>query len=328
MKELETAWRWREERGFLSSQQALRVFHGPGEGSGGTLGNIAIDLFQAPVGATAWITQWENQRGMSGYRPDTLEKVIQFLKGKGVSSAVGLVRPQKGLPENPHTYFGSPPDQLIIQEGPARFLIRLKGSRHPGLFLDHQPLRQWLNDHAKGLSVLNTFAYTGSLSVAAALGGAKSVTTLDLSKPTLEWANENSALNGVESCCRTIFGDVFEWLPRLGREKGPESFDCIILDPPSFSRGKKGNFSTAKDLGKLHQLALGLIRKNGFLITSINSAGIGWKKYEDEILRGSDQKKMLTVLKRIDLPETFPTLLGDDSSRYLKGWILRVNSKD
>ena len=72
--------------------------------------------------------------------------------------------------------------------------VNLSDYLDTGLFLDHRPLRAWLEKNARGWRVLNTFAYTGSLSVAAGLGGASHATTLDLSGATLRWARENQAL--------------------------------------------------------------------------------------------------------------------------------------
>lgn len=315
MKDLEAAWNWREKLGFLEDSEAVRVFHGPGESE--ELRAFAIDRFKDHY----WVTHWEGERAAS---PKSVEKIVQFLEKKRAHSAVGLVRPQKGVPEKPHVYFGNPPSEPFeVVEGKLRFQIRLRDSRHPGLFLDHRPLRSWLLKHARGMRVLNTFAYTGSLSVAAAAGGAAAVTTLDLSKGTLDWASQNLKLNGAEAVSKVICGDVFQWLPRLKRENS--KFDCIILDPPSFSHGKDGNFSTAKDLGRLHALALQILNPDGILITSINSANIPWKKYEEDVLgTGKPGASRFTVLSKIDLPETFPTPLGQEKTRYLKGWILKL----
>ncbi|MCM2323416.1 MAG: class I SAM-dependent methyltransferase, partial [Oligoflexia bacterium] len=196
-------------------------------------------------------------------------------------------------------------------------------TRHPGLFLDHAPLRQWLRRRARDWRVLNTFAYTGSLSVAAGAGGARQVTTLDLARPAIQWAEENWRLNGFsDERARFIAGDVFEWLPRLKREG--QTFDCVILDPPSFSHGKKGNFSTSKDLPRLHALALELLAPGGTLVTSINSAQVSWARFERDVAEAArERRRELEVLAQIDLPETFPTRLGAAQDRYLKGWILR-----
>lgn len=320
MSELERAWSWRKERGVFEDNQAVRVFHGPGEGTG-SLATIAIERF----GSHYWVTEWE--RG-EAYSPKEIERrrarIIEFLKGIGAESAVALWRPAKGVPAEPEVLFGTPPAQPfeVTEEG-ARFWIRLREVKHPGLFLDHLPLRRWLRARASGLRVLNTFAYTGSLSVAAGLGGAAQVTTLDLSKPTVRWAEENWSLNGLAADrARFLSGDVFEWLPRLRREK--QQYDCVILDPPSFSRGHKGSFSTSKDLERLHGLAIELLTPGGMLITSINSANVAWAKYENEVRAAA--KKLgakFEVLFRIDQPETFPTLLGAPDDRYLKGWALR-----
>ncbi|MCM2279758.1 MAG: class I SAM-dependent methyltransferase [Oligoflexia bacterium] len=315
MKELERAWRWREERGLFGELQALRVFHGPGEG-GKELRAFAIDRF----GGHYWVTQWERAAG--GGVP---AKILDFLRARGAASVVTLSRPEQGVPEEPQVLLGEPPEgRFTVKEPGLKFHVQMLKARHPGLFLDHAPLRQWLFRRARGWRVLNTFSYTGSLSVAAGAGGAAHVTTLDLAKPAIQWAEQNWALNGLASeSARFIAGDVFEWLPRLRREG--KLFDCVILDPPSFSRGKKGSFSTAKDLKKLHAEAMALLAPGGVLVTSINSAQISWSRYEADVLSAAREcRREFEILSRIDLPETFPTRLGSEEDRYLKGWILRA----
>lgn len=316
--ELERAWNWRVERGFLPQGRALRIFHGPGEGTAG-LAAFAIDLF----GSHCWVTRWDEAAAPAALLRAE-EEITSFLKSKGIDSAVGLWRPKKGVPEEPRVLFGSVPEERFeVDEEGARFWIRLTGARHPGLFLDHLPLRRWLRARARGWKVLNTFAYTGSLSVAAGLGSASHVTTLDLSKPTVRWAEENWALNGLAAAQgRFLSGDVFEWLPRLKREG--ERYDCIILDPPSFSRGNKGSFSTAQDLAKLHGLAMDLLASEGVLATSINSAQVTRAKFASDVLEAARARKLsFDVLSEVDLPETFPTRLDRPADRYLKGWVLR-----
>ena len=315
--ELEAAWDWRAARGILGELEAVRVFYGPGEGSGG-LRSLAVDRF----GSHYWITQWEEKKGVA---PALSKELEVFLTGKGASSAVSLWRPEKGVPAEPEILFGVPPaDKFQIVEDGVRFWVQLLGVRHPGLFLDHLPLRQWLRVRSRGWRVLNCFAYTGSLSIAACLGGASHVCTLDLSKPAVRWAEENWKLNSLSSeVGKFIAGDVFEWLPRLKRQG--EKFDCVILDPPSFSRGEKGSFSTAKDLKKLHELVFGLLSPGGFVVSSINSAGVSMAKFEADVLAAAVAcGRRCEVLRRIELPETFPTRLEEPGERYLKGVILRV----
>ncbi|MDR3607903.1 MAG: class I SAM-dependent methyltransferase [Oligoflexia bacterium] len=330
MLELEKAWSWREERGLIEELGSLRVFNGSGEGEGaGALSHIAIDRFVERDSSKAhfWVTEWE---GAKGETPSALaDSIARFLAQKGASSVVALLRPGKGVPAEPRVILGQPPEgKFIAREGKTFFLIRLLGAKHPGLFLDHYPLREWLRARARGLTVLNTFSYTGSLSVASGLGGAAHVTTLDLSSPTIAWAEENWKAHGLPSeSARFISGDYFEWLPRLRREG--KRFDLVLLDPPSFSRGKApgSTFSTSKDLRKLHSLAFGVLKPDSFLVTSINSANVSWADYGNDVMTAArDAGVELQILSRIDLPDTFPTSMGREAQRYLKGWILRISS--
>jgi len=327
-KELEQAWNARELTGDIERLGVLRIFHGPGD-SEGPLASVAIDRFvDARTGAAhAWVTEWEGS-GREDLALELRRELAEFLAEKGFASAVALWRPDpgKGIPDEPQVILGEPPsERFAVRESDIQVWIQMLGVRHPGLFLDHEPLRRWLRARARGWKVLNLFAYTGSLSVACGAGGAEKVTTLDLSRPTVQWAQDNWVLNGFEASRGDfIFGDVFEWLPKLARRG--EFFDCVILDPPSFSRDKKGGrFSTSKDLGRLHREVISVLAPGGTIITSINSANVPVEKYEAEIAAVTREAgRKFSVLHRFDLPESFPTRLGASvDERYLKGFILR-----
>ncbi len=128
--------------------------------------------------------------------------------------------------------------------------------------------RVWMG---KRPEVLNAFAYTCAFSVCAAKAGAR-VTSVDLSKKYLEWGKRNFELNEIEPAEHDfIFGDVFDWLPRLAK-KG-RRFDVVLLDPPTFSQSKKfGVFKAEKDYGKLVELAVRVLKLNGVLLCSSNAA--------------------------------------------------------
>ncbi|MBC7386563.1 MAG: class I SAM-dependent rRNA methyltransferase [Cryobacterium sp.] len=315
----------------MAGSGALRIFHGPSESEGDSeLSRIAVELFMDGSQSFAWVYTWE-QRGRFSLGPDFKDELIHFFKSISVSGAVLLERPESGAPRDAELLFGNVPEFLDIRENGANFRIRFLGTKHPGLFLDHAPLRTWLmNAKLSGKTVLNTFAYTGSLSVACGLGGASKVTTLDLSKPTTQWGKENWELNfpplGESASGETseptgdfIYGDVFEWLPKL--IKRSEKFDVVLLDPPSFSRSPKKIFSTAKDLPGLHALAFKLLQPGGILISSINSAQISASQFRSQIdLAAKEEKRTLKVIAPLAAPPlSFP---GAD---YLKGWIFRVD---
>jgi len=312
---LESAWQKRITLALADNSQTYRVFHGAGDATAsGTddFEDISIDRFDDHY----WITAWE------AITEDTRNKIKDFLITKSAKSAVILFRPRKGEAELPQVLFGEPPNgRFAVTENGMRFLIQLRETRHPGLFLDHAPLRTWLKQNSSGLTVLNTFAYTGSLSVAAGLGGAAMVTTLDLSPHYIEWAKQNWSENNLPpEKADFIFGDVFEWLPRFN--KRGRRFDMIIVDPPSSSRGKHGHFSTKQNLVELHDKVFPLLAPNGIVVTSINSAQITWRRFEADIMQAAQNNHVrLEIIKKLELPESFPAQTPEES--YLKGFILK-----
>jgi 23S rRNA (cytosine1962-C5)-methyltransferase len=313
---LNTAFTLRESLGAFQESEALRVFYGPGESTDPSLSQLAIDVFKDQ----AWITQWAPV-------PDpVLKEVVRVLRQKLPLRSVGIVlmdRSKVASEADSIVLDGEVREgKFIVKEFGIPYLVQMRDTKHPGLFLDHAPLRRWLIRTQQGKRVLNLFAYTGALSVAAGAGSASSVTTLDLSKPTIEWARENWEQAGLKGPTGDfIYGDVFDWLPRL-KKKGLE-YDTILCDPPSFSRTKTGAFSTGKDLARLHALILPLLAKNGILVTSINSENISERAFLGEVETAARQTgTRLQCLGRVDLPESFPTPL-DPKLRYLKGFYLR-----
>jgi len=123
-----------------------------------------------------------------------------------------------------------------VPEGGLSFLVNLTDYLDTGLFLDHRITRDRVRAESADKDVLNLFAYTGSFSVYAAAGGARSVTTVDLSKTYLGWAENNMRLNNLEDASRTfVHADVKQYLETL-----PEAaFDLVIMDPPTFSNSKR-----------------------------------------------------------------------------------------
>ncbi|GLS84612.1 bifunctional 23S rRNA (guanine(2069)-N(7))-methyltransferase RlmK/23S rRNA (guanine(2445)-N(2))-methyltransferase RlmL [Paraferrimonas haliotis] len=125
--------------------------------------------------------------------------------------------------------------ELIVTEYQARFKVDLTRYLDSGLFLDHRLTRKLVGQKSADKSVLNLFAYTGSASVHAALGGAKSVTTVDMSRTYLAWAQENFSLNKLSGRqYQFIQADCLKWIDDCTTE-----FDLIFIDPPTFSNSKR-----------------------------------------------------------------------------------------
>lgn len=147
-------------------------------------------------------------------------------------------RRQRGKNQYQRTHDASSETTLAV-EGRARFEINLSDYLDTGLFLDHRLLRARIAVEARGKRFLNLFCYTATASVQAALGGAKSSLSCDMSNTYLDWAARNYALNNVSlENHRLVRVDCLEWL-KTSVEGDGAMFDLILLDPPTFSNSKK-----------------------------------------------------------------------------------------
>lgn len=166
--------------------------------------------------------------------------------------------------------------ELIVREAnpigrSARLLLKLGARRDPGLFLDHRTTRRLVAEECAGRSLLNLFAYTGSFSVQAALAGASSTTSVDLSLQTTRWAEENLALNQLAAPAhRVLRADVLAFL-----EETKEAWDIVVVDPPSFSRSRRAqrDFDVARDHVWLIGSALRVCKPAGSVWFSTNLRG-------------------------------------------------------
>lgn len=124
--------------------------------------------------------------------------------------------------------------QITVNENGAKFIVNLTDYLDTGLFLDHRITRQKMQRLAKNKTVLNLFAYTGSVTVHAGLGGARSVTTVDMSKTYIDWSKENVQLNNLKGAYEFVQADCLTWIARHTQQ-----YDLIFIDPPSFSNSKR-----------------------------------------------------------------------------------------
>lgn len=157
---------------------------------------------------------------------------------------------------------------IEVREGEARLLVNLTDYLDTGLFLDHRPVRLKIAELARGKRFLNLFCYTATASVHAALGGALSTTSVDMSPTYLDWARRNFALNGLsEARHHRVQADCRRWLAECRQQ-----FDLILLDPPTFSNSKKmpDTLDIQRDHVDLIHQALRLLTPDGLLIFSTN----------------------------------------------------------
>lgn len=157
-----------------------------------------------------------------------------------------------------------------VEENGLKFRVNLTDYLDTGLFLDHRMTRQMVQNEAKGKRVLNLFCYTGSFSVYAASGEAATVTSVDLSKTYLGWAEDNFNINKFRDRKKYFFihADVKQYLKTLR----PNSFDLIVMDPPTFSNSKrmKDFLDIQNDHVELLNDALNALSADGIIYFSTN----------------------------------------------------------
>lgn len=159
-----------------------------------------------------------------------------------------------------------------IEEHGCQLLVNFTDYLDTGLFLDHRPIRQLIQQQARGKRFLNLFAYTGSATVHAAVGGAIASTTVDMSNTYINWAKNNLALNRHTGEHEFIQADCLEWLAQAAEDTDKRQYDLIFLDPPTFSNSKRMDdvFDIQKDHIQLIRHALSLLAADGVLYFSTN----------------------------------------------------------
>ena len=198
---------------------------------------FCIELYEDKL----YVAEYLRRHGMSDedheqWLDDCLALMSKLLE---IDSAKIYVRQRKRMSHRQEQYEKLDIQQefFTVEESGLKFLVNLSDYLDTGLFLDHRITRQIVREECTGKRVLNLFCYTGSFSVYAAAGGALSVTSVDLSKTYLNWAEDNFTINRLkdEKKYAFIHADVKQYLKTLE----PGSFDLVIIDPPTFSNSKR-----------------------------------------------------------------------------------------
>lgn len=187
--------------------------------------------------------------------------------------------------------------EIEVEENGLKFLVNLSDYVDTGLFLDHRETRMMVCNESLDKDVLNLFAYTGSFTVYAADGGAKSTTTVDLSSRYLDWAERNMELNGFTSAAHNyVQSDIREYLSSLPQE---ELFDLAIVDPPTFSNSKstEQDWVIQEHYAELLNSVLNRLRSGGIIYFSTNYRRF---KFDESFIRGDCRE-----ISKQTVPEDF-----------------------
>ncbi|MEX1197764.1 MAG: bifunctional 23S rRNA (guanine(2069)-N(7))-methyltransferase RlmK/23S rRNA (guanine(2445)-N(2))-methyltransferase RlmL [Pseudohongiellaceae bacterium] len=211
-----------------------------------------------------------DERAAAHRRQQALQAVMAVLDLAPEQISLKVREKQKGRSQ--YTATDDRRHGFTVSEGPARFHVNLHRYLDTGLFLDHRPVRRYLREHAKDRRFLNLFCYTGTATVHAALGDARSSVSVDLSHTYLDWARENFRLNGLEESRHELRrADCMDYLERAAKSEH-RSFDLIFLDPPTFSNSKSADnvLDVQRDHGTLIDQCMSILAPGGELVFSTN----------------------------------------------------------
>ena len=193
-----------------------------------------------------------------------------------------------------------------------------------GLFLDQRESRHRVRQLAAGLRVLNLYSYTGGFSVAAGLGGAKAVTSVDLAPGAIALATETWAANGLAPAAHeAVVADVPAFIQQATKER--RRFDLVIADPPSFAPNDASLPAALKSYRALHAACLGLVGSGGWYLAGSCSSHVTRELFLDGLDESAGRAgKVLQVVDAWGAPGDHPRLLAFPEGDYLKNVLMRV----
>ena len=273
------------------NQSALRLFNGFYEG----LPGLVVDLFAS----TLVISNHARE-------PESLEVAIQTAQAffrqqfPWISSVLIKRRAAQELHlQRGECVFGAEAAAEIEEDG-VRYALNLRLNQDSSFYLDTRLLRAFLRENSAGKSVLNCFAYTGALGIAALAGGARSVLQTDLNAEALRLARRSYRLNSFTGSMNLLPLDFFKAVSRLKTSNA--LFDCVILDPPLFSATEAGTVSLTGNWLTLVNKVRPLVADGGLLIAINNALYLSG----EELARSLDelsQSGYVQLKTRIPVPQ-------------------------
>ena len=250
------------------------------------------------------------------------EDIVEILKDIFMPKAIiersdVEVRKKEGLQPKKGILWGEEVNKVTIILNGLKFEIDLLEGHKTGFYLDQQENRKTIEPYVKDKRVLDCFAYTGAFAMYSAKYGAKEVVALEDSGKIFDMLSRNIQLNGFENIIKPEKGDAFDWLRE--RYKKGEKFDCVMLAPPSFVKGKEAMGGAWRGYKDINLLGLKLLNNNGYLITSSCSQNVSPTAFLN-ILHdaANDEGCMLQLLENRSQSRDHPILLSMPETHYLK----------
>jgi 23S rRNA (cytosine1962-C5)-methyltransferase len=235
----------------------------------------------------------------------------------------------EGLQESNGVLSGQLEGKISVNLNGLKFETDLVAGHKTGMYLDQQANYEAVSKFTKGGQVLDCFSFLGGFGLHAARAGAAHVHLLDQSAEAIEAAKRNAAANGLAEKCSFDTINVFDWLKANTAVKPHERviprFDCIILDPPSFTRNRASVPDALRGYKEIHLRALKLLKPGGTLATFCCSHHVSTELFMDSVLSAAfDTRRILRRIATYAQSPDHPVIPMIPETEYLKGFAFEV----
>lgn len=312
---IQQAWNLRMAVGVAHrpDNNVFRLVHGEGD----NLPGLVIDYY----GGVA-VVQFHSV-GMYMVRENIKEALLTVLgehltaiydKSEGTLPYKAAINPENG-------YMWGKAENFVALENGLKFNVDWLEGQKTGFFVDQRENRAFLEHYAKGRDVLNMFCYTGGFSFYAMRGGAKSVTSVDVSARAIELANKNVELNFPGDSRHSAYAEeAFEF---LNKSKG--KYDLIILDPPAFAKHQNVLNNAIQGYKKLNKKGFEVIKPGGILFTFSCSQVMTRDLFRQTVFTAAaNTGRKIKILHQLTQPADHPVSIYHPEGEYLKGLVLYV----
>jgi 23S rRNA (cytosine1962-C5)-methyltransferase len=244
--------------------------------------------------------------------------LLTLLDTRGVTSLLSRVEAGANERKVERLGGGDAPDTIDVREHGMIMEVDLARGQKTGAFLDQRENRRRVRQRCAGTArMLNLYSYAGGFSIAAALGGASSTTSVDLAPKAHASAQRSFKKNGLDPQAHTfVTGDVFAWLERAAKSR--ERFDLIVCDPPSFAPNERAKRTALAAYAKLHRACAALLADGGTLGAASCSSHVSLEDFLQTLGHDALGRSDLTVTETFGPPEDHPTPAAFPEGRYLK----------
>lgn len=303
-----------KSRRILGFENAYRVIFGDTDG----LPGLTVDKFGD------YLSFQITSLGMEQWKETLVRLLAERFSPKGIYERDDVpVRLKEGLEQKTGCVYGQVPELVPFLEAGAKMLADIPHGQKTGHFLDQQENRRRIRPYCQGAEVLDLCCHTGGFSIHAALYGAKSVESVDVSASALDMLMRNAENNGVGDKITTNCANVFD-LVKAYSDQGRQ-FDLVICDPPAFVKSKKALDAGYRGYKELNLRCMKLVRPGGYLASWSCSQFMTPNLFLQMLQEAAgDVGCQARLLEPMMQSRDHPADLSAESAWYLKGYIMQI----